>query len=112
VTQLGRGSSVINTGGEKVYPGEVEDALRQHPSVREVAVAGVPDERFGSVVGALVVPAGEGAGADELARFVAARLSGFKKPRVVVFVPQIRRLASGKADLGWVRRQLKGTGPA
>jgi fatty-acyl-CoA synthase len=106
VTLLGRGSSVINSGGEKVFPDEVETVLRQHPSVRDVAVAGVPDRRFGAVVGAVVVPAGQGIDEDGLASFVGRSLSGYKKPRIVVSVPEIRRLASGKTDLGWVREQL------
>ncbi|MFJ8111689.1 AMP-binding protein [Streptomyces sp. NPDC096132] len=110
VTLLGRGSSVINTGGEKVYPDEVEDALRRHPSVRDVTVAGLPHERFGSVVGAVVVPADQHADPAELTQFVAARLSSFKKPRVVVFVPEIQRLASGKTDLSWVRKKLESKG--
>jgi fatty-acyl-CoA synthase len=106
VTFLGRGSSVINSGGEKVFPDEVEMVLRQHPSVRDVAVAGVRDRRFGEVVGAVVVPSGEGAAEDDLMAFVGRSLSGYKKPRVIVFVPEIQRLASGKTDLGWVREQL------
>jgi fatty-acyl-CoA synthase len=106
VTFLGRGSSVINSGGEKVFPDEVEMVLRRHSSVRDVAVAGVHDPRFGELVGAVVVPASQGIDEDDLATFVALSLSGYKKPRIIVSVPEIRRLASGKTDLGWVREQL------
>jgi fatty-acyl-CoA synthase len=106
VALLGRGSSVINSGGEKVFPDEVETVLRRHPSVRDVAVAGVHDRRFGELVGAVVVPGDQGLDADDLAAFVGRSLSGYKKPRVIVSVPEIQRLASGKTDLGWVREQL------
>jgi fatty-acyl-CoA synthase len=106
VAFLGRGSSVINSGGEKVFPDEVETVLRRHPSVRDVAVAGVHDRRFGELVGAVVVPGDQGVDADDLAGFVARSLSGYKKPRIIVSVPEIRRLASGKTDLGWIREQL------
>lgn len=108
---LGRGSQVINTGGEKVYADEVELVLRDHPAVRDAVVVGVPDPRWGSVVAAVVaLEAGTAAGPDELAGFVAQRLAGYKKPRRVVVVDEVARLATGKADLARAREQL--TGPA
>jgi 3-oxocholest-4-en-26-oate---CoA ligase len=104
---LGRGSTVINTGGEKVYPEEVELVLREHPAVHDAVVLGVPDARWGSVVAALVsLEAGGHAEQPELAAFVAARLAGYKKPRRVLVVPEVRRLATGKADLRWAADQF------
>lgn len=107
---LGRGNQVINTGGEKVYADEVEIALRGHPAVRDAVVLGVPDERWGSAVGAVVslVPGGA-ATADELAAFVGQRLAGYKKPRRVALVGEVQRLVTGKADLRWARETLVGS---
>ncbi|GAA0922658.1 AMP-binding protein [Pseudonocardia zijingensis] len=104
---LGRGSSVVNTGGEKVFTDEVELVLRAHPAVRDAVVLGVPDPGFGSAVAAVVsLQAGAQATPDELAAFVGTRLAGYKKPRRVVVVPEVQRLNTGKADLGWARRQF------
>jgi fatty-acyl-CoA synthase len=101
---LGRGSSVINTGGEKVYADEVELVLRDHPAVRDAVVLGVPDPTWGSAVAAVVALVdGVEATGDELAAFVGARLASYKKPRRVVLVPEVRRLNTGKSDLGWAR---------
>ncbi|MHA6622962.1 AMP-binding protein [Pseudonocardia sp. DLS-67] len=105
---LGRGSSVINTGGEKVYTDEVELVLLEHPAVRDAVVLGVPDPRWGSTVGAVVsLEHGATVDPDALASFVATRLAGYKKPRRVVFVPEVQRANTGKADLGWARRQFE-----
>ncbi|WP_232665880.1 AMP-binding protein [Pseudonocardia sp. TRM90224] len=104
---LGRGSSVINTGGEKVYADEVELVLRDHPAVRDVVVLGVPDPKWGSAVGAVVaLEAGVEATAADLAAFVAARLAGYKKPRRIALVPEVERLNTGKADLRWAGAQF------
>jgi fatty-acyl-CoA synthase len=104
---LGRGSSVVNTGGEKVFTDEVELVLLSHPAVRDAVVLGVPDPRWGSVVAAVVSPArGASADPDELGAFVGSRLAGYKKPRRIVVVPEVQRLNTGKADLGWARRQF------
>ncbi|WP_433558738.1 AMP-binding protein [Pseudonocardia xinjiangensis] len=104
---LGRGSSVINTGGEKVYADEVELALHAHPAVRDVVVLGVPDPRWGSAVAAVVsMERGAHADAGELAAFVGARLASYKKPRHVVVVPEVQRLNTGKSDLRWARAQF------
>jgi 3-oxocholest-4-en-26-oate---CoA ligase len=104
---LGRGSSVINTGGEKVYADEVELVLREHPAVRDAVVVGVPDPAWGSAVAAVVALA-EGAAAteEELAEFVGRRLAGYKKPRRVALVPEVRRLNTGKNDLAWARERF------
>jgi acyl-CoA synthetase (AMP-forming)/AMP-acid ligase II len=104
---LGRGSSVINTGGEKVFTDEVELALRAHPAVRDAVVLGVPDPRWGNVVAAVVsLQSGTRVDPDELGAFVGTRLAGYKKPRRIAVVPEVQRLNTGKADLGWARRQF------
>jgi fatty-acyl-CoA synthase len=104
---LGRGSSVINTGGEKVYVDEVERVLREHPAVRDVVVLGVPDPRWGSAVGAVLsLEPGRSADAADLRSFVAARLADYKKPRRIAVVDEVQRLATGKADLRWAGRQF------
>jgi fatty-acyl-CoA synthase len=102
ITFRGRDSRVINTGGEKVFAEEVEQVLLEHPGVRDALVVGLPDQRFGHRVAAVVAPASDGElMADTLASYVAARLADYKKPRTVVFVDDVRRSPSGKADLLW-----------
>jgi acyl-CoA synthetase (AMP-forming)/AMP-acid ligase II len=103
IAVLGRGAVCINTGGEKVYPEEVEAALKAHPAVYDVIVTGVPDERYGQRVAAVVeprpgVPAPT---ADELTEHCRTRVAGYKVPRSIVFVEAIRRSPSGKADYPW-----------
>lgn len=105
VTVLGRGSQCINTGGEKVYPEEVEQALKSHPDVYDALVAGAPDERWGNRVAA-VVQLREGADAptlDDVQAHCRTRLAGYKIPRHLVVAPQIQRSPSGKADYRWAR---------
>jgi len=109
ITFRGRGSRVINTGGEKVFAEEVEQVIIEHPGVRDALVVGLPDERWGQRVAAVVAPAGDGeVTAGELVAHVAGRLADYKKPRSIVFVPAIRRSPSGKADLGWARAVAAG----
>lgn len=96
---LGRGSSCINTGGEKVFPEEVEQVLKQHTGVFDVAVLGVPDERFGESIVALVEPAGTVVLAvEELERHTRGMLAGYKVPKLFSFVDSIDRLPNGKLD--------------
>ncbi|MFD7614987.1 acyl-CoA synthetase [Streptomyces sp. NPDC059828] len=105
VTVLGRGSQCINTGGEKVYPEEVEQALKAHPDVYDALVAGVPDATWGNHVAA-VVQLREGAGVLDLGAVQAhcrQRLAGYKIPRQLVIAPAIQRSPSGKADYRWAR---------
>ncbi|MFI9626009.1 acyl-CoA synthetase [Streptomyces sp. NPDC052042] len=105
VTVLGRGSQCINTGGEKVYPEEVEQALKAHPDVYDALVAGVPDERWGNHVAA-VVQLREGAARpslDDVQAHCRTRLAGYKIPRRLVITGRIRRSPSGKADYRWAR---------
>jgi acyl-CoA synthetase (AMP-forming)/AMP-acid ligase II len=105
VTVLGRGSQCINTGGEKVYPEEVEQALKAHPDVYDALVAGVPDATWGNHVAA-VVQLREGARRPSLADIQGhcrTRLAGYKIPRQLVITDAIQRSPSGKADYRWAR---------
>ncbi|MER6914349.1 acyl-CoA synthetase [Streptomyces sp. NPDC000594] len=110
VTVLGRGSQCINTGGEKVYPEEVEQALKAHPAVYDALVAGVPDTVWGHRVAAVVQPRAEAAAPDlaEIQRHCRARLAGYKIPRQLVVVERIRRSPSGKADYRWAQSVAAG----
>jgi fatty-acyl-CoA synthase len=99
VTLVGRGVATINTGGEKVYPTEVEEALRANPGVDDCLVIGIPDVRFGQSVAALVVcDSGRHVDVDELAASVRASLAGYKVPRRIRIVEGIPRLPNGKID--------------
>jgi len=102
ITLLGRGSVCINTGGEKVYPEEVESVLKSHPDVFDAIVVGAPDERWGQRVSALV-ELREGHALDTEALGVHARqhLAGYKVPRSIQEVDQVRRSPSGKPDYPW-----------
>ena len=105
VTVLGRGSQCINTGGEKVYPEEVEQALKSHPDVYDALVAGVPDVRWGNHVTA-VVQLRAGAvrpSLDEIQTHCRTHLAGYKIPRQLVITESIQRSPSGKADYRWAR---------
>ncbi len=99
ITLLGRGSGCINTGGEKVYPEEVEDAVRTHRAVEDCLVFGVDDERFGQrVVGLVALVAGTDASSEEILEHTRAHISGFKVPRALVPVAAVPRAPNGKAD--------------
>ncbi|MER6412395.1 acyl-CoA synthetase [Streptomyces humidus] len=105
VVVLGRGSQCINTGGEKVYPEEVEQALKAHPDVYDALVAGVPDPTWGNHVAA-VVQVRHGApppSLEDIQRHCRTRLAGYKIPRQLVLAASIRRSPSGKADYRWAR---------
>ncbi|MGE5292837.1 MAG: acyl-CoA synthetase [Micromonosporaceae bacterium] len=102
---LGRGSLCINTGGEKVFPEEVEATLKAHPAVYDAIVTGIADRRYGERVAA-VVQLREGSaapGTAELDDHCRARLAGYKVPRTYAFVPQLKRSPAGKADYRWAR---------
>ena len=104
ITLLGRGSACINTGGEKVYPEEVELVLREHPDVHDAVVVGVPDERFGEMVVAVVAPApGVTLHEDALGEFTKTRLAGYKRPRRFVVIDDLNRSAAGKANYQHLR---------
>ena len=106
---LGRGSVCINTGGEKVFPEEVEEALKTHPHVRDAVVVGVPDARFGERICAVVEPDGSRElTLDELSEHVRDHLAGYKAPRELVLVDSIGRAPNGKVDYKAVKdRALK-----
>ena len=96
---LGRGSGCINTGGEKVFPEEVEEALKSHPAVLDAAVLGVPDERFGEAVVAVIQPRGaDGMDAEALIAWVKDQLAGYKAPRRIVTTEEALRGPNGKVD--------------
>lgn len=99
VTLLGRGSNCVNTGGEKVYPEEVEMQIKGHPAVYDCLVVGIPDEKYGQAVAAVVQPReGQTVELEELREFLRAHLSGYKLPRALTLVPEIPRNATGKAQ--------------
>ncbi|HVY02937.1 MAG TPA: acyl-CoA synthetase, partial [Caulobacterales bacterium] len=97
---LGRGSQCINTGGEKVFPEEVEESLKRHDAVRDAAVVGLPDPRFGERICALVeLKAGAAAPSlQDLAAHVKAQLADYKAPRNLVIVESVNRAPNGKLD--------------
>jgi len=103
---LGRGSVVINTGGEKVFPEEVEEVLKEVPSIADAVCVGLPDERFGEIICALVEPQ-NGAEVDETAavEHVRSRLARYKAPRKVLVVDSIGRSPSGKVDYRGLKEQ-------
>ncbi len=109
---LGRGSASINTGGEKVFPEEVEGVLKGHPAVFDALVVGIPDERFGQRVTAVVALRPEAAppGGEELAAHARTHLAGFKVPRQWVLTDRVARTASGKPDYRWARATVLDAG--
>jgi len=99
ITLLGRGSVVINTGGEKVFPEEVEEAMKTYPGVRDAVAVGVPHPRFGeSVTGIVELDAGRTVDGAALIEHVKGRLAHYKAPRHVLVVDTIGRAANGKVD--------------
>lgn len=99
LTLLGRGSNCVNTGGEKVYPEEVEQAVKAHPAVYDALVVGLPDEKFGQAVAAVVqLRDGEDLDLGGLREFLRTHLSGYKLPRALTIVEEVPRNATGKAQ--------------
>ena len=112
VTLLGRGASSINSGGEKVFPEEVEVVLKAHPAVFDAVVIGIPDERFGQRVAAVVqIRGGRILSPDDVERHCRDRLAPFKVPRRLVAVDEVRRHPSGKADLRWALERVLAAPP-
>ena len=108
VTMLGRGSVSINTGGEKVYPEEVEAALKGHPDVFDALVVGVPDPRFGQHVAAVVAPRkGTRPTLADLDAFVRKEIAGYKVPRSLWLVDEVKRSPAGKPDYKWAKEQTE-----
>ncbi|UXA17493.1 acyl-CoA synthetase [Mycobacterium sp. SMC-4] len=104
VTMLGRGSQSINSGGEKIYPEEVEAALKGHPDVFDALVVGVPDDRYGQCVAAVVHRRpGTNPTLADLDTFVRQEIAGYKVPRKVWWVDEIHRTPAGKPDYRWAK---------
>ncbi|KAA0116937.1 acyl-CoA synthetase [Mycolicibacterium sp. P9-22] len=104
VTMLGRGSVSINSGGEKIYPEEVEAALKGHPDVFDALVVGVPDERFGQHVAAVVqARTGTRPTLAELDAHVRTEIAGYKVPRSLWLVDEVKRSPAGKPDYRWAK---------
>ena len=108
ITLFGRGSTSINTGGEKVFPEEVEQVLRGHPAVLDAIVVGVPDPRWGEAVTALVHRRTlEATDVDALRDYCRKALAGYKVPKHVLFVDEVQRSPAGKADYPWGKRTAR-----
>jgi len=105
ITLLGRGSVCINSGGEKIYPEEVEEALKSHPSVRDANVVGLPDDRWGQAVSAVVaIEEGHEVSDPDLIAHTRTRIAAYKSPKHLFRVPAIHRSPNGKSDYKWARR--------
>jgi fatty-acyl-CoA synthase len=104
LTLLGRGSNCINTAGEKVYPEEVEEALKHHESVADALVVGLPDEKWGQAVMA-VVQLNDGYDLEEvsLRDYARTQLAGYKVPKRILSRPSLERAPNGKADYKLIR---------
>ena len=108
---LGRGSGVINTGGEKVHPQEVEDLLLAQPGVTDASVVGVPDETWGERVVAVVATPSATLTEQELKDALRRRLAGYKVPRAILLLPALPRTPTGKLELAQIRRLASGGQP-
>jgi acyl-CoA synthetase (AMP-forming)/AMP-acid ligase II len=112
ITLLGRGSVSINSGGEKIYPEEVEHAIKSHPACFDAIVIGVPDERWGSKVAAIVQPrAGASITLEDIQSHCRGHIAGFKIPRQLTIVPAIERSPAGKPDYRWAAQVVTGDRP-
>src|SRR5215469_4519574 len=109
ITLLGRGNNCINTAGEKVFPEEVEEALKTHPAVEDALVVGVPDEKWGQSITAVVVPRGD-IDEEDIRHHVRGKLAGYKTPKRVLVAGVPLRAPNGKADykgaLDFAKREL------
>ena len=105
---LGRGSNCINTAGEKVYPEEVEEAIKRHPEVKDCLVVGMPDERFGQRIVAVASKQQSGMLDEEtLIEFTRDHLAGYKLPKQVLLLDDVQRAPNGKADYKWARQMVE-----
>ena len=108
INLLGRGSNCINTAGEKVYPEEVEEAVKKHPNVYDCLVVGLKDEKFGQRVVALASLETSGSLEEgELIDFTREQLSGYKLPKQVLFVDEVMRAPNGKANYKWAKEEAE-----
>jgi 3-oxocholest-4-en-26-oate---CoA ligase len=109
ITLLGRGSQCINSGGEKIFPEEVESALKAHPAVFDAIVVGVPDQRWGQAVAAVVEPRpGTSPSLEDLDQHCRSHVAGYKVPRHLTLVDSVVRSPSGKPDYPWAQRIARG----
>ena len=107
LTLLGRGSQCINSAGEKVYPEEVEEALKRHPEIIDCLVVGVPDEKFGERVAAVASRLPEATVTEaDLREFTKTQLAAFKAPKQVLLVDHVQRAPNGKADYEWAKGHI------
>jgi acyl-CoA synthetase (AMP-forming)/AMP-acid ligase II len=113
ITLLGRGSICINSGGEKIFPEEVEAVVRSHPAVMDAIVVGAPDERWGQRVAAIVEPrTGVGAPSlEEVQEHCRPHIAGYKVPRQLHVVDKIERAPSGKPDYRWAAEVVAADAP-
>jgi len=110
ITLHGRGSVVINSGGEKIYPEEVESAVRSHPDVMDAIVVGAPDERWGQTVAAIVQPrVGRAPTLESIQEHCRQSIAGYKVPRRLHTVVTVQRAPSGKPDYPWAHAVVAGT---
>jgi acyl-CoA synthetase (AMP-forming)/AMP-acid ligase II len=109
ITLLGRGSVSINSGGEKIFPEEVEAAVKDHPDVYDAVVIGVPDERFGNRVAAVIQSRDSAKPSlEEIQAHCRTKIAGYKIPRQLHLVDRIERSPSGKPDYRWAKRVASG----
>ncbi len=113
ITLLGRGSQCINSGGEKIFPEEVESALKAHPAVFDAIVVGVPDDRWGQRVAAVVQPrAGATPTLEALDVHCREHVAGYKVPKELHLVAEVVRSPSGKPDYPWAGKVARGEIPS
>jgi acyl-CoA synthetase (AMP-forming)/AMP-acid ligase II len=110
ITLLGRGSIVINSGGEKIFPEEVESAVRSHPDVMDAIVCGAPDERWGQTVAAIIQPrvGHEAPSLESIQEHCRTSIAGYKLPRRLFVVDTVERSPSGKPDYTWATAIVTG----
>ncbi len=109
INLLGRGSNCINTGGEKVFPEEVEEALKLHPDVADALVFGLEDDRFGNrVAGVISLEQGGTAEASDILEATRSVLASYKLPKDLLVVPVVPRAPNGKADYKAARALMTG----
>jgi acyl-CoA synthetase (AMP-forming)/AMP-acid ligase II len=113
ITLLGRGSICINSGGEKIFPEEVESIVRNHPSVMDAIVVGAPDERWGQRVAAIVEPrvGVQAPSLEAVQEHCRPHIAGYKVPRQLHVVERIERAPSGKPDYQWATMIVTTTDP-
>jgi len=110
ITLFGRGAVCINSGGEKIFPEEVESALKAHPAVMDVLVVGLPDERWGQRVAAVVqLRQGRSASFEELDTYTRSKVAGYKSPREIFLCEEVARQPSGKPDYKWALSHAQNT---